>query len=966
MKSLSDLYQSHEGKVSDKWSSYLSQYDELFSPFRDDLASMLEIGIQNGGSLEIWRKYFTNARKIVGCDINPDCARLTYDDSAIAVVVGDANTDDTYQKVMNHAEEFDLVIDDGSHTSSDIVKSFARYFPHVRQGGMFVAEDLHCSYWDQFEGGLYDPFSSIAFFKRLADVVNFEHWGIPGDRAKILEGFRAQYGVEFTDEVLAQIHSVQFINSICMVKKEPVQNNTLGIRFIAGETEEVVRGHLDVDDSELHAPSQESNMWSMLPSPPDEEWTEQRQRINALEADNAELHERIDEHVVRINELEHVIAELKSSLSVLEHVNNEVMSSSSWRMTLPLRFATTQARRAGRVGYRAARIVQRDGLKFTANRALDIYRREGLQGIRSRLAPATPSAEETLEEYARWIKEFDTLNPEQIAALEARVDQFRNKPLVSIVMPTYNPNPDWLSEAIESVRAQVYPHWELCIADDASPDPAIRPLLESFAMKDERIRIVFREQNGHISAASNSALEVASGEWVALLDHDDLLPVHALYCVVEALNANPDVRLIYSDEDKIDQNGQRREPYFKCEWNQDLFYSHNMISHLGVYDRALLEDIGGFRIGLEGSQDHDLALRCIERIKPSQIHHIPRVLYHWRVHAESTAGGAVAKPYAAVAGLKALDDHFERTGRKGRHEATATGYRVRYDLPAVPPLVSLIIPTRNAVELVRQCVESIIAKTSYPNYEVIIVDNGSDDQAALDYFAQLSERDNFRILRDERPFNYSALNNAAAREAKGEILGLINNDIQVITPEWLTELVGIALQPGVGAVGAKLLYPDSTVQHAGVIMGMGGVAGHAFKNIQRDDPGYFCRAGVVSNFSAVTAACLVVKKSIYFEAGALNEDDLKVAFNDVDFCLKVLEAGYRNVWTPYAVLFHHESATRGIEDNPVKKARFNSEVQYMHERWGHTFESDPAYSPNLTLHRSDFSLAWPPRVKALL
>lgn len=980
MKTLIDLYQSHQGKVSDKWSSYLSQYHHMFAPIRSDVKHMLEIGIQNGGSLEIWSKYFPSVQKLIGCDINPDCSRLTYEDPRIAVVVGDANTDGTYRKVLEQAAEFDLIIDDGSHTSSDIVRSFARYFPHLKQGGMFVAEDLHCSYWAEYEGGLYDPFSSIAFFKRLADVVNHEHWGTDADRAKVLRGFYAEYGFELAEEVLAEIHSVIFVNSVCLVTKRLADQNSLGERFIAGESEVVVEGIAATDGSRLSAIPQRGNVWSVLSNPPDEMWIEQQQKISELEASIGEMVADLDQLRLAKAELEQSKAELELSKTDLERnkasleqnvaelvrVQNEIVSSSSWRLTHPLRTAVTQARRFGRVGARALKIAQRDGLKRTANRALEVYKGEGLQGIQSRLAPVTASAQQSLEGYTKWIAEFDTLSSEQVNLLKARVASFNATPLISIVMPTYNPNPDWLAEAIESVLAQIYPHWELCIADDASPDPAIRSVLESYATRDSRIKVVFREQNGHISAASNSALEIATGEWVALLDHDDLLPVHALFCVAEAVNSHPQARLIYSDEDKIDEEGRRRDPYFKCAWNRDLFYSHNMISHLGVYQRHLMQEVGGFRVGLEGSQDYDLALRCIERIEPSQIHHIPRVLYHWRVHAESTAGGAVAKPYAAVAGVRALHEHFERTGRKGKHDATSTGYRVRYELPATLPLVTLIIPTRNALGLMRQCITSIIDRTSYPNYEVIIVDNGSDDEAALGYFYQLSKRENFRILRDERPFNYSALNNAAVKEAKGEIIGLINNDIQVISPDWLNEMVSIALQPGVGAVGAKLLYPDNSVQHAGVVMGMGGVAGHAHKNIQRHDPGYFCRAGAISSFSAVTAACLVIRKSIYLEVGALNESDLKVAFNDVDFCLKVLEAGYRNVWTPYAELYHHESATRGIEDNPVKQARFNSEVQYMHERWGHTFELDPAYSPNLTLDRSDFSYAWPPRVRSLL
>nr|WP_321936490.1 glycosyltransferase family 2 protein [Paraburkholderia sp. J8-2] len=607
------------------------------------------------------------------------------------------------------------------------------------------------------------------------------------------------------------------------------------------------------------------------------------------------------------------------------------------------------------------------GVGVALRKAYAVYRREGLSGVRQRinwLRSGAPGAG-AQGDYAEWIRRYDQVDDEMRKSIRQRIAQLEKSPLISVVMPVYNPKPEWLSEAIESVRNQLYPNWELCIADDVSPNPAIRSLLERYARDDQRIKVVFREENGHISAASNSALGLATGEWVALLDHDDLLPEHALYCVADAIHDNPAAQLIYSDEDKIDESGRRRDPYFKCAWNPDLFYSHNMFSHLGVYRKTLLEDVGGFRVGLEGSQDYDLALRCIERVDVQAIHHIPRVLYHWRVHAESTASGVDAKPYAAIAGERALNEHFERTNVAGVVEYTGVGYRARYKLPDKVPLVSLIIPTRNGIHLIRQCIESIVEKTSYDNYEIIVVDNGSDDPATLSYFDSLKDDPRVRILRDDRPFNYSALNNAAVEIANGELIGLVNNDIEVISPDWLAEMVGIALQPGVGAVGAKLWYPNDTLQHGGVVLGLLGVAGHAHKNAVRGYPGYFCRASLISSFSAVTAACLIVRKSIYNEVSGLNETDLTVAFNDVDFCIRILEAGYRNVWTPYAELYHHESATRGFEDNPVKLARFNGEIEYMLKRWGNLLKDDPAYSPNLTLDQEDFGLAWPPRVKAV-
>jgi O-antigen biosynthesis protein len=564
--------------------------------------------------------------------------------------------------------------------------------------------------------------------------------------------------------------------------------------------------------------------------------------------------------------------------------------------------------------------------------------------------------------YAGWIKEFNTLTDDQRGQMQRNLQNFAHQPLISVVMPVHNSNVAWLEQAIASVQSQIYTRWELCVADDASTDPAVRTALERYMQSDSRIKVVFRVQNGHISAASNSALTLAQGEWVALLDHDDVLAEHALYWVVDAINKHPDCQLIYSDEDKIDDQGVRSEPYFKCEWNADLFYSHNMFSHFGVYRAALVREVGGFRPGFEGAQDYDLALRCTERVAPAQIHHIARILYHWRIHASSTAYQVDAKPYAVLAGEKAINEHLARSDIKAKAEYLAEGYRVRYALPEVSPLVSLIIPTRNGLRLLRQCLESILTKTTYANYEIIVMDNGSDDEATLRYLNELALKQNVRVVRDARPFNYSQLNNAAVKLARGSVVGLINNDTEVISPDWLTEMVSHALRPEVGAVGARLWYSDDTLQHAGVILGIRGVAEHVHRFLPRGHAGYFGRAALIQSLSAVTGACIVVRKALYQEVQGLNEVELKVAYNDIDFCLRLREAGYTNIYTPYAELYHHESASRGYDDTREKQARSAKESAYMHKRWGDGLRNDPAYSPNLTLNGIGFSLAWPPRV----
>lgn len=558
--------------------------------------------------------------------------------------------------------------------------------------------------------------------------------------------------------------------------------------------------------------------------------------------------------------------------------------------------------------------------------------------------------------YASFIKRNDTLIVEDIRAIDSHLQQLTLKPVLSIIMPVYNPPVDFFIAALDSILEQRYPYWELCIADDASTDPRIRDIIESYTAKDIRVKAMFRPENGHISAASNSALDLATGEFIALMDQDDVLPAHALYHVAVEINRYPDVALIYSDEDKIDELGCRSEPYFKSDWNPDLFYSQNMFSHLGVYRTALVREVGGFRQGYEGSQDYDLALRCIARVNFNSIRHIPRVLYHWRTHSASTALSHGSKDYATAAGYQALQDHFAGTAVNVEITEMAGLYRVRYPLPDKLPLVTLIIPTRDQVDVLRKCIESLQNKTDYPNFEVLVLDNQSSDPAALDYLASLAKDSRFKVIPYDAPFNYSAINNYAVTLAQGEVIGLVNNDIEAIHTDWLHEMVSHVLRPEVGAVGARLLYSDGSIQHAGVILGLGGLAGHAHKYLEGESWGYCHRARLTQTLSAVTAACLLVRKEVYAQVGGLDEKNLTVAFNDVDFCIKVREAGYRNIYTPYATLYHHESISRGQENTPEKQARFLSEVEFMQKKWGDLLKTDPYYNPNLTQTTEDFGL----------
>jgi len=568
--------------------------------------------------------------------------------------------------------------------------------------------------------------------------------------------------------------------------------------------------------------------------------------------------------------------------------------------------------------------------------------------------------EETDEEVIK--HEYRLLIPDP-GKLSNQIKTFSLSPLFSILMPTYNTNPQWLTEAIESVRNQIYPNWELCIADDASTNKDCIEVLKKYEKKDKRIKVVYRKENGHISNASNSALELATGDFIVLLDHDDKLSEDALFWMAKTINEQPAAKLIYSDEDKIDDKGIRKDPYFKCDWNYSLFLSQNFINHLGAYDAKLFKKIGGFRPGYEGSQDYDMVLRFIEHISPDSIVHIPRVLYHWRIHKNSTAYKADEKPYALIAAQKAIADHLKRKEINADVELLDNQmYRVKYMLPDTPPLVSIIIPTKDNFKILERCINSLLLKTDYNNYEILIVDNNSEDKNTLDYLQEIRKNEKVTVLKDKQKFNFSSINNKAVNHVNGSYLCFLNDDTEVISTAWLSEMVSVGVQQGVGVVGARLWYPNNTLQHGGVVLGIGGVASHSHKRIPKGKGGYFNRATLIQEFSAVTAACMLLPKKVFLEIDGFDEENLTVAFNDVDLCLSIREKGYRIVWTPYAELYHHESLSRGEDRLDEKNKRFFLENEFMLKKWKTWIENDPAYSPNLTLKAEDFSFAWPPRV----
>jgi len=532
-------------------------------------------------------------------------------------------------------------------------------------------------------------------------------------------------------------------------------------------------------------------------------------------------------------------------------------------------------------------------------------------------------------------------------------------PLISVIMPVYNPALSYLEAAINSVLQQSAQNFELCIIDDASTDEAIKKYLTLICQSDSRIHIETRHENGHISRASNDALNMSSGEWVCFLDQDDLLDPHAIEWFNFTLSKRPSIKMAYSDEDKVNDEGQRFSPHFKTDINRELLLAQNYVCHLTFICKSIVNSVGGFRVGFEGAQDHDLFLRCIEQISDAEVVHIPRVLYHWRTHANSTAYSTDAKPYAREAAIRSVSEALERRGFHGAHVWAEKGHplKVTYPAPNPPPKISIIIPTRNARQLVERLIQTLTTITTYKNIEIILVNNNSDDERSIEYFNALQSSGVARILNDHGDFNYSRLNNFAARNATGSYLLLLNNDIEVIEAGWLDNLISIACAPGVGCVGAKLLYPNRTIQHAGVVIGLGGTAGHIFSGLNEKDPGYFYRAQVAQDIAAVTGACLLVKKDIYWQVNGLDETNFGVTLNDVDFCLKVRSAGYRNVYTPYALLIHHESATRGTDRSGEKHTRWRREVSAFKAKWGLIIQSDSLYNVNLSLDGDKCELA---------
>ena len=555
--------------------------------------------------------------------------------------------------------------------------------------------------------------------------------------------------------------------------------------------------------------------------------------------------------------------------------------------------------------------------------------------------------------YGPW---YEAYRPTEEILEKQRQAEFTCAPLISVAVPAYKTPPVFLRQMIDSLMAQTYPHWELCIANASPGDEEMGKILKEYSGKDRRVRVCSLSENLGISENTNAAIAMAKGEFVGLLDHDDLLAPNALYEIARALEKDRELDAVYTDEDKVTMELEEHfQPHLKPDFNLDLLRSNNYICHFFVVRRSVIEKAGDFRREFDGAQDHDFIFRCVECCR--KVGHVPEILYHWRTHAASTADNPASKMYAFEAGRRAVQAHLDRTGVKGEvsHTPDLGFFRVTYPVQG-EPMISIIIPNKDEKESLQKCIRSIREKTEYPNYEILIIENNSISEEIFRYYKELSGEPDIRLLRWKKEFNYSAINNFGVRHAKGDYLLFLNNDVTVITKGWLREMLGVCQRAEVGAVGVKLIYPDNTIQHAGCVVGMGGIAGHMFTDMPANRTGYLHKASIMQDMSAVTAACMMMKKSAFLEAGGFTEE-LAVAFNDVDLCLKVNGNGKLVVYDPYVQLYHMESKSRGAENSKQKVRRFQNEIEYMRSHWIDILKNgDPYYNKNLSLTKWNYSL----------
>ena len=1111
MKSLVELYQLHQGKVSDKWEIYLREYDRLFSPYRDRPIRLLEIGIQNGGSLEIWSQYFAKGEKFVGCDINPNCGKLSYKDPRIALVIGDANSDETQAKVISLSDQFDLVVDDGSHTSGDIVRSFARYFFNLKEGGLYIAEDLHCSYWQELDGGLYHPYSSMSFFKRLVDVINQEHWQIDKTKMQFLSGIKTHFSVDYSEELLSQIHSIEFINSICVIRKESSRLNTLGERLFAGQQDNVVLM------GQFAPPVQASNKWSALERSPEEsfeqlskDFTERVAQIDERDAQIADRGAQIAERDAQIAERDAQIAERVAQIAerdaqiaervaqIAERVAQiderdaqiverdirvaAILNSTSWRLASPVRLVGKSFNQVGRIffllrtiftnlkeiknvthklrktgfGYAeyqlkllqsqeyASQVARNRGIspeflnaliafgtkffqfrqwlannlfgKYSGSLAAFLRGETGsvsnnvLKHIRVHIdtpnkifkivdnsftitgwcidlnacafaktrvrigkvvhQPYQARREEVSlmfasvcalpkdvgfvcnpliqtglhrmwidiqcadgtwipvrrtfllsmpllfggtrqsSAYKAWLRIDQKQLKAELTEIKRHIDVMIHKPIFTIVIDMRRSHDGW-EKSLKSVQGQIYPHHELHILVNIG------------------VELPGDLKNGAKLLKEGDPLDVL-GDFIIFLEGGQRLSINALYEFAGVLNQNPDLDLVYGDEDCLSSGGRRCAPFFKPDWSPDYLETFNYIGFPTCFRTTIANRLPAY------ANAYDYVLRFTER--STKIFHIAKILGHKSIRKVDE----VTLSRAAAANIAALQGRLNRTGRHGtvrEHELYRGCYDIELNLKQ-RPLVSIIIPTAGKfitvngyqVDLITNLIIQIRDRSNYKNIEIIVIDNGNLTEGQRQVIEQQGCQ---RITYTEPVFNISKKLNLGASIANGELLLLMNDDIEIPIASWIERMVEQFEKPHIGVVGAKLLYPDGRTQHVGVVHNYG-EPHHVRRFFPGDEAGYYYSTCGVHNFMAVTGAVMMTTLKIFRELGGYSEE-LATNFNDIDYCLKVQDKGYYVAYVPRAALTHMESQSH-VVINEV------NEITWYQKRWAHKIVSDPYYN----------------------
>lgn len=899
MSELLNLYKTHAGKVSDRWLSYLKHYDRLFAPWRDRPLRLLEIGIQNGGSLEIWGGYFPQAQLLVGCDINPLCENLIYEDSRVHVIVGDASSDDTERRITAYSPEWDIVIEDGSHRSGHIIDAFARFFPRVSEGGMFIAEDLHCSYWREFEGGLADPLSSISFFKRLADLVNYEHWGVSLSRSEYFAVFAAHYGCHFDEEALSQVHTVEFVNSQCVVRKREVADNRLGPRFIVGTIEQVSSGAKEYDGTESRALDQTHNPWSdpklvnftdgerfvarfgttevsaldnMPKSPLDLE------QIRCLDEQFAQLLKDLAARDLTLKQLadEKLIRELENAQKIDEYraAQLDLMATVKARDEQIAALLVAQSKPSALIG----RVIERVANKLLPQRSLrrqavirmlsflvSLYRYGLFGALRS---PRDVAEDSSLthdvvsssslaqpQNFAAWIRAYEPDEAELSRQRLASAPYNPESPLFSVIVPVYKIPSAVLEVTIASVRNQTWQDWEMCIAyaDLDNADNLAR--LQQLALEEPRLKVRRLDENGGISRNSNAALEIACGEFIVLLDHDDELTPWALHDMAARIASVKDADFLYSDKDSINASGTlRQNPLFKPSWSPEMMFSVNYLTHLNVMRRSIVLAVGGWNPETDGAQDWDIFFRVAE--KSRRIERVPSIHYHWRIIAGSTATGIGAKPYALLGQLRALEMRVQRLGLAASVlPSQDSGYHLLWHLEARPQ-VDVIL--HGECSDVASAISQVIEQCEGMLASVTLCWTGLREPPLISN--QLASGISFTVVRSPEGDKTSMIATALATGSAPAVL-LLDLAVRRLARHSLRDLAGWVLKhPEIGFSSALVLLDDNTVVEAGRIVGSSGEAQPLFRGMPLRHWGTFGGPLWYRNVSAAGDTAIAFKR----------------------------------------------------------------------------------------------------------